>query len=248
MHRHIPNFITLLNLATGVAGIWFLLESNPHTAALMVFLAAVFDFLDGMTARLLRSYSAVGKSLDSLSDIVSFGVLPGFIVFKLISVSLGADSNPEGIGGLPPTEKILLLSPILIPVFSSIRLARFDNDERQTAEFRGLPTPANAIFIASWLGSYSTLCQKLPWLYNPWLIGGISLFLCILMITDLRMFSLKFKSFDFRSNLPKYIFLVLSLILILLFRISGFLLVILIYILISTALNLSGGKTKNNGT
>ena len=154
MRRNIPNFITTLNLLTGVTGIWFVLESNPFTGALLVFLAAFFDFMDGMAARTLNAYSDVGKSLDSLADVVSFGVLPGIMVFKLQSIALGAGADFQWSDDFSVVEKILLLTPLIIPAFSAIRLARFDNDERQTTEFRGLPTPANAIFIAAWLRSY----------------------------------------------------------------------------------------------
>jgi len=238
MLRNIPNFITILNLLTGVTGIWFVLEANPYTAALLVLLAAIFDFFDGLAARLLNMHSAIGKSLDSLADIVSFGVLPGMIVFKLLAVSLGVGAESPWESDLLISGKILLLVPLFIPAFSAIRLARFDNDDRQISEFRGLPTPANAIFIASWLGSYPVLNQQLPWLYNPWIIAVISLALSFLLITDVKMFSLKFQTFDLRSNLVRYIFLFLSLILIVFFKITGSLLSILIYILLSLYSNL----------
>lgn len=236
MYRYIPNFITILNLLTGVAGIWFVLESNPYTGALLVFFAAVFDFSDGLSARFLNAYSNIGKSLDSLADVVSFGVLPGIMVFKLLSISMGTGADFQWGSNFSAAEKIMLLTTLLIPAFSALRLAKFDNDERQTSEFRGLPTPANAIFIASWLASYPSLGQKLPWLYNPVFITIVSLFLAFLLISDFSMFSLKFNSYSLRNNLVRYIFLVLSLLLIVVFKIPGILLVILFYILISFGL------------
>jgi CDP-diacylglycerol--serine O-phosphatidyltransferase len=233
MRRHIPNFITLLNLLTGIAGIWCVLESNPFAAAGLVLLAAVFDFSDGLTARLLNAYSPVGKSLDSLADMVSFGILPSLMVFKLQSVVLGAGADFQWGDNFSVTEKILLALPFTIAAFSAIRLARFDHDDRQLTEFRGLPTPANALFIASWLGSYPALHLTSAWIYNPWLIMAVSLLFSILMISDIKMFSLKFTSFKIRENLIKYIFLLVSVVLILTLGITGFLPVILLYILIS---------------
>ncbi len=233
MSRHIPNFITILNLLTGVTGIWFVLESNPFTGALLVFLAAFFDFLDGMTSRMLNTYSDVGKSLDSLADMVSFGVLPGIMVFKLQSIALGAGADFQWGDEFSAAEKILLLTPLIIPSFSAIRLARFDNDQRQTTEFRGLPTPANTLFIAAWLGSYPLLQQKLPWLYNSWFIAVFSIFLAVLLITDFRMFSLKFNTYDLKSNLLRYLFLVISLLVLVILKLPGIMVVIVLYIFIS---------------
>jgi CDP-diacylglycerol---serine O-phosphatidyltransferase len=246
MRPHIPNFITILNLLTGVTGIWFVLESNPYTGALLVFLAAIFDFLDGMSARLLKAYSNVGKSMDSLADVVSFGVLPGIMVFKLLSISLGTGADFQWGNNFTVAEKIMLLTPLIIPAFSALRLARFDNDERQTTEFRGLPTPANALFIAAWLVSYPALHQKVAWLYNPWFIAAISILLAVLLITDIRMFSLKFKSFNIKPNLIRYIFLIVSVLVILVFKIPGVLPVIILYILISLVLNLVGEKNEKS--
>jgi len=242
MHRHIPNFITILNLLTGVAGIWFVLESNPFTGALLIFLAAMFDFLDGMTSRMLDAYSDVGKSLDSLADVVSFGVLPGMIVFKLQSIALGTGADFQWGDNFTVTEKLLLLTPLVIPAFSAVRLARFDNDERQTSEFRGLPTPANALFIAAWLGSYPLLNEKIQWIYNSWFITIVSLFLAVLLITDVRMFSLKFKTYDIKTNLLRYIFLGISALSIILMNLAGVMVVIVLYIIFSIARNLLARK------
>lgn len=242
MRRNIPNFITTLNLLTGVAGIWFVLESNPFTGALLVFLAAFFDFMDGFAARLLNAYSNVGKSLDSLADVVSFGVLPGIMVFKLQSIVMGTGADFQWGDNFSFAEKFLLLTPLIIPAFSAIRLARFDNDERQTIEFRGLPTPANAIFIAAWLGSYPILQQKLEWLYNPWFIAFFSILLAFLLITDVRMFSLKFKTYDFRSNILRYIFPGISLLALIILKLPGVMLVIVLYIFMSFVRNFRGRK------
>jgi len=235
--RHIPNFITLLNLSTGIAGIWFVLESNPFKGALLVFLAALFDFLDGMSARMLNSFSVIGKSLDSLADMVSFGVLPGIMVFKLQSVVLGTGTDFQWNSNMLTFGKILLIFPLLIPALSAIRLARFDNDERQLTEFRGLPTPANAMFIAAWLASYPALHKEFSWLYNPWMVTVISLVLAFLMITDIRMFSIKFRDFQLKSNLLRYLFLGASALILIMLQIPGVMVIIILYVCISVVWN-----------
>jgi CDP-diacylglycerol--serine O-phosphatidyltransferase len=233
MKRHIPNFVTILNLLSGVIGIWFVLEHNPFYGALLIFLSAIFDFADGFLARQLKSYSVVGKSLDSLADVVSFGVLPGFLIFRLQTISLGLGLGYEWIPDLTFTEILFLISPLIIPSFSAVRLARFDNDTRQTEEFRGLPTPANAIFIAAWVYSYPSVHTGLSWLYLPWIIFGISLLLAVLLITDIPMFSLKLKSYGLKENSLRYSFLGISLLTLIIFKIPGVLLAIGIYIALS---------------
>ncbi len=238
MKRHIPNFVTILNLLSGFIGIWFVLEYNPFYGALMIFLAAVFDFADGFLARQLKAYSDIGKSLDSLADMVSFGVLPGFLIFRLQTISIGLGTGYEWIPGLKISEMLFIIAPLLIPAFSALRLAKFDNDKRQTEEFRGLPTPANAMFIAAWVYSYPAMHMALSWLYLPWVIFGISILLAILLVTDIPMFSLKFKSFGFKANSLRYVFLGFSIVIIIAFKIPGILAVIAGYICVSVVRNL----------
>jgi CDP-diacylglycerol--serine O-phosphatidyltransferase len=239
MKRHIPNFVTILNLLSGVIGIWFVLEHNPFYGSLLIFLAAIFDFADGFLARQLKSYSAVGKSLDSLADVVSFGVLPGFLVFRLQTISLGLGLGYDWIPDLTFIEILFLISPLIIPALSAVRLARFENDTRQTEEFRGLPTPANAIFVAAWVYSYPSIHTGLSWLYLPWVIFGISTFLAVLLITDIPMFSLKFKSFGLKDNSLRYFFLGITLLALMIFKIPGVLMGIGIYITLSILRNLT---------
>jgi len=233
MKRHIPNFVTILNLLSGVVGIWFVLEHNPYYGALLIFLAAIFDFLDGFLARQLKAYSNLGKSLDSLSDLVSFGVLPGFLVFRLQTITLGLGLGYEWIPDLKTSEVIFLTAPLLIPALSAIRLAKFDNDTRQTEEFRGLPTPANAIFIAAWVFSYPVLQNVISWLYLPWVVFGISTLLAVLLVSDIPMFSLKFRSFGIKENILRYVFLGISGLSVIIFKIPGVLLAITAYIILS---------------
>jgi CDP-diacylglycerol--serine O-phosphatidyltransferase len=238
MKRHIPNFVTILNLLSGVIGIWFVLEHNPFYGALMIFLASVFDFADGFLARQLHAYSNIGKSLDSLADLVSFGVLPGFLIFRLQTITLGLGLGYEWIPDIGFSEILFLVSPLIIPAFSAIRLAKFDNDTRQTEEFRGLPTPANAIFIAAWVYSYPSLHSSFSLLYSPWVVFGISVILAVILVTDIPMFSLKFKSFGLKQNLLRYVFLGISLMALAAFKIPGILLAIAVYICVSIARNI----------
>ncbi len=181
--RHIPNAITSLNLLCGVIGIIALFEPELHGIAFFPFycmLAAVlFDFCDGLAARLLGAYSPVGKELDSLADVVSFGVLPALMMY--FNCTMFAD----GLAGY------FVWIPLLIAVFSALRLAKFNLDERQHASFIGLPTPASALIC----GSLCCLLSYLPESFDaaiPWVIIGVSLILCFLLVCGLPMFSFKF--------------------------------------------------------
>ncbi len=157
--KHIPNFITCLNLFAGCISCVMAFRGEYLPAALFMYLAAIFDFLDGMMARLLNAYSKIGKELDSLSDMVSFSVAPGIILFSWLQT-------------IVPDKFFLPYLAFLIPVASALRLATFNIDDRQTSSFIGLPTPANAIFIAS-LISYASLLDE------PNCLSGVGRFLLL---------------------------------------------------------------------
>ncbi len=142
MKRHIPNFITSLNLFSGCIGIILALQYRIDYAAYFIAVSALFDFLDGMAARVLHVKSEIGKELDSLADVVSFGVLPGIIVYQLMAAS---PNTPEA----GSVISIFSLLALIIPVLSAVRLAKFNLDTRQTTSFIGLPVPANALFLGS---------------------------------------------------------------------------------------------------
>ena len=146
MKKHIPNFITCLNLFSGCVGVYLAFQGNFQGAFIAVIVSAVFDFFDGFAARLLKAYSPMGKELDSLADMVSFGVLPGAMVFSLLSKT--------GISEWLPYVAFV------IPVFSGLRLAKFNIDERQTSSFIGLPTPANAIFWGGLILSFESFLSS----------------------------------------------------------------------------------------
>jgi CDP-diacylglycerol--serine O-phosphatidyltransferase len=225
IRRNIPNLLTSLNLLSGVVGLLLLMQGNISIASLMILIAGVFDFLDGMLARLLHVKSALGKELDSLADVVSFGVLPGFILYEIVF-----SKNPDWV--------ILSFVPLLIPVFSALRLAKFNTDSRQEEEFRGMPTPAMAIFVASLQAPYgiSDLFEKTgiySFLFHPLTLSALSLILCILMISEFRLFSLKLKKVSFTAYPYAMVFLIISVLLVSVFKTAGLGLSIIVYVLIS---------------
>ena len=239
MKKHIPNTITLLNLIAGCVGIYLVFRNNLTGAALCIWIAAVFDFFDGFAARLLRVKSDLGLQLDSLADMVSFGVLPGFIMFILIEnmsmVEPGTLINPE-------------YSPflaLLIPVFSALRLAKFNIDERQTEEFIGLPTPANAFFISGFplvlyqIGQSEEISNIMivQTLFNPYFLVAVCIIFSLLLVAEVRLMSLKFKSFGWKENRIRYIFLLIAVVLIISMKLFAIHLIVLVYLLLSVISN-----------
>lgn len=209
----IPNAITSLNVFCGCIAVMFAFSGDTVNAFGMIVLAAVFDFLDGFAARLLKAYSPMGKELDSLADMVSFGVAPAAIAYTL---------GVEYIG-------------FLIAIFSGLRLAKFNVDERQTSEFIGLPTPANALFFSS-IGYIIEKGDPL-WLYNildnQIVIAVLVVLFSLLLVCEIRMFSLKFKSYKISNNKLIYSFLLVSIALIILLQVSAIPFIILLYIVLS---------------
>lgn len=217
-----PNIITLLNLLAGCVAVYFSFHLGDEFGSLSglrwcwiaIAAAAVFDFCDGATARALKAYSEVGKELDSLSDLVSFGVAPGLMMLNLM---LAYTSHPW-----------LCWAALLIPLTGAFRLAKFNVDTRQTTSFRGLPIPANAIFwigVSGWIVSYGYPGSALLAI----LCGALG----FLMVCDLPMFSLKFKNFDWRENFRRYVLLGAAATFIICFGVSGFMWTICLYVLIS---------------
>ncbi|HET9570870.1 MAG TPA: CDP-diacylglycerol--serine O-phosphatidyltransferase [Bacteroidales bacterium] len=221
IRKHIPNAITCLNLFSGCIAMVYAFQEAYMTAALFIALAAIFDFFDGFAARLLKAYSPMGKELDSLADVVSFGVAPGVMAYSYISslaMNMGSPSWFAWFG-------------FLIPVFSALRLAKFNLDERQTSSFLGLPTPANALFWAFGIGSSFNFF--LSYLFDPIiLVVGILIFSALLVL-EIPMFSLKFKNLKWKGNRLRYYFLMGSLLLLVLLNINGISACIVWYILLS---------------
>lgn len=239
--KNIPNLFTLGNLFCGCIAIVAAFEGNLVWTAYLLGIACVFDFLDGLVARILKVNSEIGKQLDSLADVVSFGVVPGVIIFKLINqimITCGADtcaSSPISFLGF------------LVTIFSAIRLAKFNIDTRQSDSFIGLPTPANAIFIASIpilfdSDSFNEILQQI--VLNLYFLIPLSLVSSFLLIAPLPLFALKFKNFSWTDNKIRYLFLLFSLVLLIVFKFVGIPLIIILYILLSIINNLFS-KPKN---
>ena len=233
----IPNFITSLNIVMGTLATFFAIDGHLIWAGIFICVAAVLDFLDGFTARLLNAYSEVGKQLDSLADMVSFGIAPGAILFTLLEFSLFGTNQPIYEIGANWYEWLILFSAFLIPVFGAIRLARFNANPADAPFFRGLPIPANGLFWAS-LGlmlempKYQELLQLLYSTKNLLILG---IFMSGMMVINMPMFSLKLKSLRFNENWYRYLFLAISLLLILIFNVYGIALIIFLYIFMNLA-------------
>ncbi len=237
IRKHIPNFITLMNLLSGSLSIYFLMEGNSLLAAYLVFVAAAFDFLDGLAARALKAYSPLGAQLDSLADVVSFGVAPAFLLQELIRQSHGRMTLMTG------DIDILPLFAFILPLFAALRLAKFNIDTRQSDSFLGLPTPAAGLLVASLPLIRVQLYESQSLTYmvftNTYLYLGTIIILSILMVTELPLFALKFKSYGLKGNEIRYIFLITSLILLVFFQFLAIPFIVLIYLFLSLIVHLS---------
>jgi CDP-diacylglycerol---serine O-phosphatidyltransferase len=243
--NHIPNTLTSLNLFSGCVAIVFVFTDLMHLAAILTGFAAFFDFLDGMTARLLKANSKIGKELDSLADMVSFGVVPGAILFQYLQ-----QSTPD-LGLTYMGINLISLFAFLIPVFSALRLARFNIDERQHNSFIGLPTPANAIFFVSipfvlyYGNSDSFFFPIFNFITNKYiLILALTVGFSALLVLNIPLFSLKIKNFNFQENKVMYFFLAGVILLYVFFGVFAIPLTIIYYIILSLTNNIywsSGG-------
>lgn len=223
IRKHIPNTITCLSLVSGCIASVMALQGQLWWAAVWIIIAAVFDFMDGFAARLLKAYSPMGKELDSLSDMVSFGVAPGMIVFWM----LGQASQPLGeIGHYIP------YLAFVIPAFSGLRLAKFNIDERQTTSFIGMPVPAHALFWASAGYSLAPLSQANPVAFIVVTVV-VAVLMSLLLVSEIPMFSLKIKSVRWKGNERRYILVGCAVIFVAVFGMLGIAGTILLYLLLS---------------
>jgi len=228
--RHIPNFITSLNLTCGFIAIIFAANGDINTASWLITAAMIFDFFDGFSARILKAYSPLGKELDSLADVVSFGVAPAMIIYHMLSNSL-AISNIS-INSLDLKTIVILIVPAIMPVFAALRLAIFNLDETQATTFKGLPTPANAlavvtIVIANHYSSsvfFTDLTGSAPFLIV------LTLILSLLMVSHIPLLSLKIRNFSLKGNEGRYLLLGLIILSISVMGVAAFPLIIPLYI------------------
>ena len=219
LKAQLPNFITLLNLLSGVLGILWVLEGQLLYGAYFVILSAGFDFLDGFAARLLKVQSDMGKELDSLADVVSFGVLPGILLYSLTKTQ--TDSQ------------VLPYLTLIIPMLSAYRLAKFNLDTRQSDRFIGLPTPANALLLSTLPHLVAHWPELAPWVTSPIALVVIAWVASILLVSELPLIALKFKNSSFADNTYRYTLLCLGAFCFAWLQLAGIPLIIIAYLLLS---------------
>lgn len=245
--KNIPNFFTLLNLVFGCLAIVFTLQNGilitadangtallyiPEKiwmASLCIGLAALVDFLDGFVARLLKASSEMGKQLDSLADIVSFGVAPAMIIYQFLRLSFAQEE-----GGVD-VSMLWLMPAFLLPCAAAWRLARFNLDTEQNYTFKGMPVPAAGIFVASlpliyWNVNTDTVRNLL---INNWVLYGIVILLSWLMVSTLPLLALKFKDFTLKNNWPKYLLVAVAILSFIILKWLAIPLTVMVYVLLS---------------
>ena len=233
--RNIPNIITLTNLTCGLLSIIFAFQGNLKLAALCIFAGAFFDFFDGLAARLLKVNGELGKQLDSMADMVTFGVAPGFILFHLMY-----ELNHDIIFRIATTDKIIFpeLLALLIPIFSAYRLANFNIDTKQTTSFIGLPTPALAIFIAAFpLIDFN----QFPIFINLQFLTIISVILPLLLVVKLPLFSLKYgknEDLNTRLNIFRIVLIFSTVVLFFVFQFAAIPFIVILYLILSLLNNI----------
>lgn len=222
--KHIPNTLTSCNLISGCIAIVFALSANYTMALTFIVAGAVFDFFDGMSARLLGVSSPIGKELDSLADVVTFGVAPSSMIYTLL-LTLSKSGWNETLAFAIPYVAFVMAA------FSALRLAKFNLDERQTTSFIGLPTPANALFWGALIvGNENVFDENSYYIYLLIILVFVSSWL---LVAEIPMFALKFKHWGWRDNKVKYVFLISCLPILLIFGISGISVIIAWYICLS---------------
>ena len=230
MKKHIPNTITCLNLISGCIATYWAFQSDYQLALLFIVIGAIFDFFDGMTARLLHVSSPIGKELDSLADDITFGFAPSAIVFSYLQHNMAVANS-----SLFTLHSSLPYLTFIMAAFSALRLAKFNLDERQALGFIGLPTPANALFWGSLIVGAGDWMKEAPFIgSNLSLVILAGVFIsCWLLVCEIPMFALKFKTWGWRGNEIKYIFIVSCIPLLLWLGIAGIAAVIVWYMILS---------------
>ncbi len=239
MKKHIPNTITCCNLISGCIATLYASQANYSMALTFIIIGAVFDFFDGFAARLLHVSSPVGKELDSLADDITFGFAPATIVFSMLQTALANSAcGTESC----PIAMLLPYAAFIIAAFSALRLAKFNLDERQTTSFIGLPTPANALFWAALSLTLHTHGMLVPsTTLAVCLLVGV-LLSSYLLVAEIPMFALKFKSYGWKGNELRFSFIIISALLLVILKWGGFSLIIVLYILTSILNNMFGTK------
>lgn len=235
--KNIPNTITCCNLVSGCIATSFAFVNRPELALLWIIIGAVFDFFDGMSARLLGVSSPIGKELDSLADDITFGVAPATMVFAELAVM-------DYPAFLEPLREYLPYFAYLMAAFAALRLAKFNLDTRQATSFIGLPTPANALFWGSLIVGASDFIEASS--YNVFAIMAMIIISSYIQVAELPMFALKFKQWGWKGNEVKYVFLVTCIPLLAIFKLSAFAIIIAWYVILSVYVNISKNKDGAN--
>lgn len=232
MIKHIPNAITCCNLLSGCISIVLLCNGYVTAAGIMIFVAAIFDFFDGFAARLLKAYSAIGAELDSLSDVVSFGVAPSFIIYHYLQ------STPVSVS--ISSFNVIPFAAFLLAVFAELRLAKFNVDDRQTTSFIGLPTPAMGLFVASL--PFTLQNENLAFMgglmTNLYFLLSVVAIFSYLMVSEIPFFSLKIKNLRFKENIHIYVLAAFAVISFIILGFAAIPFVMLFYIIEAMCLNL----------
>ena len=234
--KFIPNFLTLLNLLSGTIAVIFAMQGQLVIAAYLVFLGIFFDFFDGFFARLLNVQGELGKQLDSLADVVTSGVVPGLVLYQLLKTNQSVTFfNTTIVSWQTNSVEFIPFIALIIPLAAAYRLAKFNIDERQNDSFIGLPTPASTLVVLSLplIIQYSTFDAVVNLIQNKWFLVVLALILSYLMNAEIPLFSLKFKNFSWKNNQLKFVFLIITLLLVVVFQFVAIPLVILVYILLS---------------
>lgn len=239
MIRYIPNALTLLNLLCGCVATIYAVNNNFIAAALFVFLGIFFDFFDGFAARKLNAQSNLGLQLDSLADMVTSGLVPGIVMFKLLEI-VESDWGEIDVS----TDIYLPIIPLLglaITLASAYRLANFNIDTEQQTFFKGLPTPANALLILSLplILEFQNNDAINALILNKWFLIGLTIFSCWILNSNLKLFALKFKDYSFKTNASRYIFLILCIVLLIVLHFAAIPIIILLYLGMSILDNLT---------
>ncbi|GAA3567522.1 CDP-alcohol phosphatidyltransferase family protein [Snuella lapsa] len=239
MKRYIPNALTLLNLLCGSIAVVFAVTNNFTIAALFVFTGIFFDFFDGFAARKLGVQSPLGVQLDSLADMVTSGLVPGIIMYKLLSIAI---DSPEIVAlsaewdnmlhGDDFRVSVVPFLGLLITLASAYRLAKFNLDEEQQSYFKGLPTPANTLLIISLplIMEYQNNDVMNAVILNSRFLIGLTLLSCYLLNSSIKLFALKFKDWSFKANASRYVFMVLCVVLLIVLQFAAIPAIILLYI------------------
>jgi CDP-diacylglycerol--serine O-phosphatidyltransferase len=235
MMRHLPNLLTLFNVLCGCVAVVFAVRGQLEYAALFVFAGIFFDYFDGLLARLLNVQSDLGIQLDSLADMITSGLVPGIVMFQMMEMSLAGSWEDTEAQALVNWADLYPYMGFLITLASAYRLARFNIDENQVSSFVGLPTPANALLILSLplILLYQGNDFLNTFILNPWLLAALTVLSSFLLNAPISLFALKFKNWRFRDNAIRYIFLILSFILVVTMWFMAIPVIILLYVLSS---------------